>query len=138
MTWGFHFPVETYLDRVHELLNENGSLIIDVRKGSGGLERLSQRFERCDIIQDARNRVRVCAGKTARRRGCRYCRAPLAPGGLSGREPPCHAVGHNSDFGHEVDTGNDAGYFEERLVLDRGGHINVQSFRFGGSSVAEA
>ena len=32
ISWGFHYPVETYLDRVIENLNENGLIIIDIRK----------------------------------------------------------------------------------------------------------
>lgn len=32
VSWGFHFPVSTYLDQVHDLLREGGRLILDLRK----------------------------------------------------------------------------------------------------------
>jgi len=38
ISWGFHYPVETCLDRVHEMLNPGGRLILDVRKQTGGVE----------------------------------------------------------------------------------------------------
>src|SRR3989344_4527074 len=35
ISWGFHYPVETYLEEVFDLLKPGGKLILDVRKGSG-------------------------------------------------------------------------------------------------------
>ena len=65
ISWGFHYPVETYLDRVHELLAGDGTLILDVRKGTGGRERLEARFPRIEIIVDEPKFERIAASKSA-------------------------------------------------------------------------
>ncbi len=44
ISWGFHYPVSTYLDSVHRILSENGSLIIDVRDDTGGAHELRSKF----------------------------------------------------------------------------------------------
>ena len=44
LAWGFHFPVETYLQEVKRSLSENGVLIIDVRKSSTGEKVLRENF----------------------------------------------------------------------------------------------
>lgn len=63
ISWGFHYPVEIYLNRVYELLNTNGILIIDIRKGNDGLELIKNKFSSTEIILDANKYFRVKAIK---------------------------------------------------------------------------
>ncbi|MBU6388629.1 class I SAM-dependent methyltransferase [Patescibacteria group bacterium] len=50
ISWGFHYPVETYLDEVNNLLKSDGKLIIDVRKGSDGNKILEQKFNSKPVL----------------------------------------------------------------------------------------
>jgi SAM-dependent methyltransferase len=61
LSWGFHYPVDTYLSRVHELLSDNGVLVMDVRKGSDGLKLLGGRFPNLTIVQSTPKYDRVAA-----------------------------------------------------------------------------
>jgi SAM-dependent methyltransferase len=63
LSWGFHYPVNTYLSRVHDLLSENGVLVMDIRKGSDGLKLLRDLFPRVDIVQSTLKYDRVAARK---------------------------------------------------------------------------
>lgn len=63
ISWGFHYPVDTYLSQVHELLSDHGVLILDVRKGTNGTDLIAQQFTRYEIILDARKHQRICATK---------------------------------------------------------------------------
>jgi hypothetical protein len=63
ISWAFHYPVETYLERVHAIMEDQGCLIIDVRKGTDGFERLSDKFNRVDVIVDEQKYLRVKAAK---------------------------------------------------------------------------
>src|SRR5690606_19099196 len=38
ISWGFHYPVDTYLEDVTSSLAPHGTLILDLRRGSGGIE----------------------------------------------------------------------------------------------------
>lgn len=67
LSWGFHYPVATYLHRVHELLSENGVVILDVRKGMDGIPALRQRFPVVEVIQATEKYDRVAAWKQPRR-----------------------------------------------------------------------
>jgi len=59
ISWGFHYPVSTYLDQVYDKLSPGGVLIIDVRKSFGGTEALQKKFGNMEIIQDAIKHSRV-------------------------------------------------------------------------------
>ena len=61
IAWGFHFPVDTYLEFSKTILKENGGLIIDVRKGTDGLEKLKTVFKNISIIHDDPKFERVLA-----------------------------------------------------------------------------
>ena len=63
ISWGFHYPVATYLDRVRALLSDDGVLILDVRRGTGGLEELRRAFRQVEIVQAADKFDRVAARK---------------------------------------------------------------------------
>lgn len=63
ISWGFHYPVETYLNEVYEKLSPGGVLIIDVRKSFGGMEALRKKFGNIEIIYDAVKHSRVVLKK---------------------------------------------------------------------------
>jgi SAM-dependent methyltransferase len=63
LSWGFHYPVSTYLSRVHELLSDKGVLVMDVRKGSDGVQLLRGLFPKTDIVQSTLKYDRVAARK---------------------------------------------------------------------------
>lgn len=63
ISWGFHYPVSTYLARVHQLLRDDGLLILDVRKGTEGLEQLRRSFARVETICTTAKYDRVAARK---------------------------------------------------------------------------
>lgn len=62
-SWGFHFPISTYLNRVHGALAPGGRVILDVRRGHGQLEELAHRFAEVEPIatvwNDKATRVRA-------------------------------------------------------------------------------
>lgn len=45
ISWGYHYPVEVYIDSVSEVLSDKGCLIIDIRKNTGGEEKLKKYFK---------------------------------------------------------------------------------------------
>ncbi len=61
ISWGFHYPVATYLDRTHELLKPGGRLILDVRKGTGGLEEIRAKYGNATVISAEKKRQRIVA-----------------------------------------------------------------------------
>ena len=63
ISWGFHYPVETYLDKAYDVLVEGGSMIIDVRKGTNGIAMIKNLFGEVDVILDAEKFQRVVALK---------------------------------------------------------------------------
>jgi SAM-dependent methyltransferase len=63
ISWGFHYPVSTYLDEVHKRLRPGGRLIIDIRKGQGGEQLVEGKFGSIKIIGEFQKHVRVLAVK---------------------------------------------------------------------------
>lgn len=63
LSWGFHYPIEGYLTQVTQRLN--GSLILDVRKGSNGLALIKDCFGDYTIIYEAERFVRLVARREA-------------------------------------------------------------------------
>jgi SAM-dependent methyltransferase len=61
ISWGFHYPVATYLDRTHELLRPGGRLILDVRKDTGGVEEIAAKYGNATVITNEKKRQRVVA-----------------------------------------------------------------------------
>ncbi len=59
ISWGFHYPISTYLDQVYERLNVGGQLIVDVRKGTDGFELLKNKFGSYEVIYEARKHQRL-------------------------------------------------------------------------------
>jgi SAM-dependent methyltransferase len=52
ISWGFHYPVSTYLDVVYDNMAENGILILDVRKNQNQEVLLTSKFETVKVIHD--------------------------------------------------------------------------------------
>ena len=63
ISWGFHYPVSTYLDQVHEQLADDGRLILDTRSGFDGRPLLETRFARVEPIFEGPGFTRVLATK---------------------------------------------------------------------------
>jgi hypothetical protein len=65
ISWGFHYPVSTYLDQVYEKMNPGGSLIMDIRKvsDSNGLEEVRKKFGNIEIIYESDKNARIVARK---------------------------------------------------------------------------
>ena len=49
-SWGFHYPVNTYLKKTYRALNTDGRLILDIRTGSSGQSELEELFDSVQII----------------------------------------------------------------------------------------
>lgn len=51
LSWGFHYPVDTYLGYVLEHLSPNGTVIIDCRRKTSGLDILKHHFKVTSIAE---------------------------------------------------------------------------------------
>jgi len=63
ISWGFHYPVDTYLEKAYDLLNKDGILILDVRKDTNGLDLLTQRLGAYKVILETAKYSRVSTSK---------------------------------------------------------------------------
>lgn len=63
ISWGFHYPVEVYLDQVAAQLSDGGVLILDVRKKTDGKEKLVSTFSSVETLLDERKYERLLAKK---------------------------------------------------------------------------
>ncbi len=63
ISWGFHYPVEVYLDDAYDALSDAGVLIIDIRKNTGGKQILSEKFSSVETIATSKKYERVLATK---------------------------------------------------------------------------
>lgn len=66
LAWGFHFPVETYLDQVCAILSGQGVVIMDLFREGDGLGRMKERFAHVEIIRERSNQIRIAASKKNR------------------------------------------------------------------------
>lgn len=62
-SWGFHYPVSTYVNKVCDILRQGGHLILDIRKGKGEEKELEQKFAKVQIISEGKKHFRVLAVK---------------------------------------------------------------------------
>ena len=62
IAWGFHFPISVYVDEVVRLMNQESILILDIRKGTNGLEELSKFFH-CKKILEGKKSIRLVCSK---------------------------------------------------------------------------
>jgi ubiquinone/menaquinone biosynthesis C-methylase UbiE len=59
ISWGFHYPVSTYINEVKKSLSANGVLIIDVRKDTDGEKALRNVFSNIEVIQETSKHKRI-------------------------------------------------------------------------------
>lgn len=60
LSWGYHYPVTTYLDQAFMVLKPGGAMILDVRKETAGLDELKKKLN-TEIISEEDKYYRVCA-----------------------------------------------------------------------------
>lgn len=60
ISWGNHYPIQTYLKQVDRVLSKRGVLILDVRNGTGGIELLETKFAVTCIARDSRCTTVCC------------------------------------------------------------------------------
>ena len=61
ISWGFHYPVSTYLEFVRDRLAPSGRLILDVRKETDGIEELRATFPFTKTILEGQKHERIVA-----------------------------------------------------------------------------
>lgn len=61
LSWGFHYPVTTYLHLVHTLLHERSLVILDIRKGTDGMDVLKQTFPSVSVLLETDKYYRIVA-----------------------------------------------------------------------------
>lgn len=61
LAWGFHFPVEAYLDSVKHSLRKGGVLFIDIRKDTDGVDKLKSCFHDVKILDIGKKNMFVIA-----------------------------------------------------------------------------
>jgi len=66
---GFHYPVKTYLNQIYEKLEEGGTLMIDIRKGTDGASKIKNLFGNISVIKQENKYLRVKAVKQEKRVG---------------------------------------------------------------------
>lgn len=63
LSWGFHYPVKTYLQRVYELLRPGGHLILDLRHGTDGEAAIRNKFTSVRQLEATEKYARIVAIK---------------------------------------------------------------------------
>lgn len=51
-SWGFHYPIQTYKDEVYRIMKSGASLILDIRKETGGEKELLTLFPSMRILKE--------------------------------------------------------------------------------------
>ncbi len=65
LSWGFHYPLETYAKQVREALSDKGVLILDVRRGTAEADKIEAMFARpARVILDAVKFQRYAIGRS--------------------------------------------------------------------------
>lgn len=59
LSWGFHYPVSSYIDNVMMHLKEDGILIMDIRIGTNGISDLKKYFTHLKVISDHKKHAKV-------------------------------------------------------------------------------
>lgn len=63
LSWGFHYPTDTYLDYAYDSLVPGGMLVIDIRKGTDGEAKLEKKFGRVESIYEGKKHKRIIVSK---------------------------------------------------------------------------
>ncbi len=61
-SWGFHYPLDTYMEEVKEILSPDGRVIIDLRRGTDGVETCEEHFRSVERLEDEPKYIRVRLG----------------------------------------------------------------------------
>lgn len=64
ISWGFHYPVETYLSQAYAHLQKGGHLIIDIRKNTMGFDKITSVFRDANVLSETDKKIRILAIKT--------------------------------------------------------------------------
>lgn len=59
IAWGFHFPINTYVKEVKSAMKVGAVLVVDIRKGTDGLEQLKKEFDVKEIIDGGPKAQRI-------------------------------------------------------------------------------
>lgn len=62
LSWGFHYPVETYLPMVVRSLTEHGRIIMDIRNKTDGMDIMQHHFKLLAILDETRKYKRTVWG----------------------------------------------------------------------------
>jgi len=65
ISWGFHYPIDVYLNEVQATLKDSGRLVVDVRNGTDGLAKLKNSFINTRVVKETNTRKRVVASNKA-------------------------------------------------------------------------
>lgn len=63
ISWGFHYPVATYLPQAYKILKPGGRLILDIRKNSGEYIIFGELFSLLTVISETEKSLRIVAVK---------------------------------------------------------------------------
>lgn len=63
VSWGYHYPVTDYLEDACALLRPGGTLILDVRTGTDGREKIETTLGKTRVLQQKPDYTRVAAVK---------------------------------------------------------------------------
>lgn len=61
LSWGYHYPVEKYLDGVLNCLSDDGVLILDIRENTNGVDIIREAFDEVVEISNYNKSHRICA-----------------------------------------------------------------------------
>jgi len=61
LSCGYHYPVETYIEKINELLTDDGVLIIDIRENTKGIETVKKYLPNIQIISTYNKSTRIQA-----------------------------------------------------------------------------
>jgi len=61
LSCGYHYPVTEYLGYIKTILSENGSVIIDIRENTDGIEIVKKLFPEIKKISYYNKSIRICA-----------------------------------------------------------------------------
>lgn len=60
-SWGFHYPLQEYLDEVAESMGEQGVVMTDVRAEQGGEAQMKWRFGQVDVLDQGKKSALIIA-----------------------------------------------------------------------------
>ena len=52
LSWGFHYPLDTYLHYVKAQLTDDGAVIVDTRRDTGGYDTLIDQFDQVTVVEE--------------------------------------------------------------------------------------